>query len=76
MKNVRVFKTSSDACDALKGDILKLLSFIKANLPEGDSWPVAGDLGHIREELLNIALFATNKETIEEVIDLIDAFEK
>ncbi len=76
MKNVRDFKTSSDACDALKDDISRLLSFIKANLPEGDSWPVAGDFSFIREELLNIAMFATNKETIEEVIDLIDAFKK
>ncbi len=76
MKNVRDFSNPNDACNELKNEVLKLLSFIKANLPQGNSWPVAGDFSFIREELLNIALFATNKETIEEVIDLIEAFEK
>ncbi len=76
MQNVRDFKTSSDACDALKDDILRLLGFLDAHLPQGDSWPLAGSLGHIREQLLAIAHFATNKETTQEVIDLIDAFEK
>ncbi len=76
MKNVRDFKTSSDACHAIKGDILKLLGFLDAHLPEGDSWPMAGSLEHIRSELLSVAQFAANKETTEEVIDLIDTFEK
>ena len=76
MKDVRDFNNPTDACDTLKNDVLKLLGFIKANLPENKDWPTAEEFGHIREQLLYIAQFITNSETTEEVTNLVNAFKK
>jgi hypothetical protein len=74
MKNAREFNNATNACEALKNDISKLLGFIAANLPESQDWPAAGSLGHIREELLAIARFTTNSETTQEAAALVDDF--
>ena len=75
MKDIREYSNATDAIHGMRDDVTKILSFIENHLPEEGGWDSAGDLGHIRTKLLEVARFAGGFESSDTLVELIDNFE-
>jgi len=68
-------RDAKETCDELKYEIEKIFSFLHAHMPEKADWGTAGQLGYMREQLVEVARLAANLETTEAVEDLLAGYE-
>ncbi len=68
-------RNAKETCDELKYEIEKIFSFLHAHMPENTGWGTAGQLGYMRQQLVEVARIAANLKTTEAVEELLAGYE-